>query len=193
MTLIGRTIDDAVGEAYDKAATILQLGYPGGPRLDALAQQGDDRAHDLPISSLGRESLDFSFSGMKTAVVNFVRRHPEVSDADVAAGFQEAVVDVLVTKTIRAGRRVGAKTLCLGGGVAANSRPGSSVRRQRAVTAIPGTSCAPWRTYRSPWVPAPITPTRKLMAGPFLAAAVRRAHRRDAVAGQDPLPDRILA
>ena len=118
---LGATIDDAAGEAFDKVARYLGLGYPGGPIIDRLANDGDREAIKFPRGMLD-DGLDLSFSGMKTAVVNFVRRHPHVSDADVAAGFQEAVVDVLVTKAIRAGRKVGAKTLCLGGGVAANSR-----------------------------------------------------------------------
>jgi len=118
---LGSTIDDAAGEAFDKVARYLGLGYPGGPIIDQLARQGDRESIAFPRGMLD-DGLDFSFSGMKTAVVNFVRRHPHVSDADVAASFQEAVVDVLVTKAIRAGRKAGAKTLCLGGGVAANSR-----------------------------------------------------------------------
>ncbi len=118
---LGSTIDDAAGEAFDKVARYLGLGYPGGPIIDRLAGQGDREAISFPRGMLD-DGLDFSFSGMKTAVVNFVRRHPHVADADVAASFQEAVVDVLVTKAIRAGRRSGAKSLCLGGGVAANSR-----------------------------------------------------------------------
>jgi N6-L-threonylcarbamoyladenine synthase len=118
---LGSTIDDAAGEAFDKVARYLGLGYPGGPIIDRLATEGDRESIRFPRGMID-EGLDFSFSGMKTAVVNFVRRHPHVSDADVAAAFQEAVVDVLVTKTIRAGGKVGARTLCLGGGVAANSR-----------------------------------------------------------------------
>ena len=119
--LLGSTIDDAAGEAFDKVARYLGLGYPGGPIIDRLATVGDPGAIRFPRGMID-EGLDFSFSGMKTAVVNFVRRHPQVSDADVAAGFQEAVVDVLVAKALRAGEKVGARTLCLGGGVAANSR-----------------------------------------------------------------------
>ncbi len=118
---LGSTIDDAAGEAFDKVARYLGLGYPGGPIIDRLAGEGDSEAIAFPRGMID-DGLDFSFSGMKTAVVNFVRRHPHVEDADVAAAFQEAVVDVLVTKAIRAGRNVGARTLCLGGGVAANSR-----------------------------------------------------------------------
>ena len=117
---LGSTIDDAAGEAFDKVARYLGLGYPGGPIIDRLAAEGDPDAVHFPRAMMD-EGLDFSFSGVKTAVVNYVRHHPDVANADVAAGFQEAVVDVLVTKTIRAAAQVGARTVCLGGGVAANS------------------------------------------------------------------------
>jgi N6-L-threonylcarbamoyladenine synthase len=122
--LLGSTIDDAAGEAFDKVARFLGLGYPGGPVIDKLAQQGDPTAIAFPramIDRTGEGRHDFSFSGLKTAVVNHVRHHPDVATADVAASFQEAVVDVLVTKARRAAQEVGAKGLCLGGGVAANS------------------------------------------------------------------------
>ncbi len=119
--LLGTTIDDAAGEAFDKVARFLGLGYPGGPVIDRIATEGDPEAIRLPRAMLD-EGYDFSFSGLKTAVVNHVRRHPQVATPDVAASFQEAVVDVLVTKARRAARDVGAKGLCLGGGVAANSR-----------------------------------------------------------------------
>lgn len=119
--LLGSTIDDAAGEAFDKVARYLGLGYPGGPVIDRLAREGDPRAIRFPRGMLN-DGLDFSFSGMKTAVVNHVRRHPESDNADIAAGFQEAVVDVLVTKAMRAARQVNARSVCLGGGVAANSR-----------------------------------------------------------------------
>jgi tRNA N6-adenosine threonylcarbamoyltransferase len=122
--LLGSTIDDAAGEAFDKVARFLGLGYPGGPVIDKLATTGDPQAIAFPRAMLDRTGEDrhaFSFSGLKTAVVNHVRHHPEVATADVAASFQEAVVDVLVTKARRAAREVGAKGLCLGGGVAANS------------------------------------------------------------------------
>jgi tRNA N6-adenosine threonylcarbamoyltransferase len=122
--LLGSTIDDAAGEAFDKVARFLGLGYPGGPLIDKLAREGDPRAIAFPRGMIDRDDErrhDFSFSGLKTAVVNHVRRHPDVSTADVAASFQEAVVDVLVTKARRAAQGVGAKGLCLGGGVAANS------------------------------------------------------------------------
>lgn len=118
--LIGRTIDDAAGEAFDKVARFLGLGYPGGPAIDREARHGDPEAIAFPRAML-HEGNDVSFSGLKTAVMNHVRRHPEVSSVDVAASFQAAVVDVLVAKTRRAARDVGAKGLVLAGGVAANS------------------------------------------------------------------------
>jgi N6-L-threonylcarbamoyladenine synthase len=119
--VLGSTVDDAAGEAFDKVARHLGLGYPGGPIIDQLAQQGDPEAIAFPRAMPG-DNLDFSFSGLKTAVVNHVRKHPEAAVEDVAASFQEAVVDVLVTKARRAADQVGAKALALGGGVAANSR-----------------------------------------------------------------------
>jgi len=120
--VLGSTIDDAAGEAFDKVARYLGLGYPGGPAIDKVALQGDPEAIRFPRPMAGDGTYDVSFSGLKTAVVNHVRKHPEVSTPDVAASFQEAVVDVLVTKARAAAREVGAKGLCLGGGVAANSR-----------------------------------------------------------------------
>ena len=118
--LLGRTIDDAAGEAFDKVARFLDLGYPGGPIVDRLATEGDPRAIDFPRAMLN-DGLDFSFSGLKTSVMNHVRKNPSVSTADVAASFQAAVVDVLLTKAARAADAVGATALVLGGGVAANS------------------------------------------------------------------------
>jgi N6-L-threonylcarbamoyladenine synthase len=118
--LLGQTIDDAAGEAFDKVARFLGLGYPGGPAIDQEAVRGDATAIAFPRAMLN-EGLDFSFSGLKTAVVNYVRKNPDVSAADVAASFQAAVVDVLVAKARRAAVTVGARGLVLGGGVAANS------------------------------------------------------------------------
>ncbi len=118
--LLGQTLDDAAGEAFDKVARFLGLGYPGGPAIDHEAMSGDPEAIDFPRSMLDR-GYDFSFSGLKTAVVNHVRKHPEVATEDVAASFQAAVVDVLVAKARRAAEEVGAEALALGGGVAANS------------------------------------------------------------------------
>ena len=118
--LLGQTLDDAAGEAFDKVARFLGLGYPGGPAIDRVAMQGDPQAINFPRAMLN-DGLDFSFSGLKTSVINHVRKNPSVSTPDVAASFQAAVVDVLVTKARRAARDVGATALALGGGVAANS------------------------------------------------------------------------
>ena len=118
--LLGATVDDAVGEAYDKVARFLGLGYPGGPVIDRLAPEGDPEAIRFPRPMLA-EGYDFSFSGLKTAVVNHVRNNPDVNVADVAASFQAAAVDVLVTKARRAAADTGATSICIGGGVAANS------------------------------------------------------------------------
>ena len=118
--LVGQTIDDAAGEAFDKVARFLDLGYPGGPAIDAAALQGDPEAIRFPRAMMD-DGYDFSFSGLKTSVMNYVRKHPEVSSQDVAASFQAAVVDVLVTKARRAAAEIGATGIVLGGGVAANS------------------------------------------------------------------------
>ncbi len=118
--ILGQTLDDAAGEAFDKVARFLGLGYPGGPAIDQEAMSGDPEAIRFPRSMLD-DGLDFSFSGLKTAVVNHVRANPDVSTPDVAASFQAAVVDVLVAKTRRAAQEVGAGALAIGGGVAANS------------------------------------------------------------------------
>ncbi|MFP5317318.1 MAG: tRNA (adenosine(37)-N6)-threonylcarbamoyltransferase complex transferase subunit TsaD [Acidimicrobiia bacterium] len=118
--LLGSTVDDAVGEAYDKVARFLGLGYPGGPVIDRLAPEGDPEAIRFPRPMLA-EGYDFSFSGLKTAVVNHVRNNADVSVADVAASFQAAAIDVLVAKARRAAADTGATSICIGGGVAANS------------------------------------------------------------------------
>ncbi len=118
--VLGGTVDDAAGEAFDKVARFLGLGYPGGPAIDREAMTGDPTAIAFPRPMLDA-GLDFSFSGLKTAVINHVRAHPDVATADVAASFQAAVVDVLVAKARRAAVEVGATGLCLAGGVAANS------------------------------------------------------------------------
>ncbi|MEI7546933.1 MAG: tRNA (adenosine(37)-N6)-threonylcarbamoyltransferase complex transferase subunit TsaD [Actinomycetota bacterium] len=118
--LLGQTIDDAAGEAFDKVARFLGLGYPGGPAIDREAEDGDPESIHFPRAML-HDGLDFSFSGLKTSVMNHVRKHPNVSAPDVAASFQAAVVDVLVQKAQRAALQVGARGLVLGGGVAANS------------------------------------------------------------------------
>lgn len=123
--ILGQTLDDAVGEAFDKVARFLGLGFPGGPAIDQLALSGDPKAIPFP-RAMKNEGYNFSLSGLKTAVLNYVRREdaagrkPKVED--VCASFQEAVVDVQVTKSIRAAKELGVPTIFLSGGVAANSR-----------------------------------------------------------------------
>jgi N6-L-threonylcarbamoyladenine synthase len=132
LELLGSTTDDAAGEAFDKVASILKLPYPGGPSIEKTAKDGNPKAIKFPRSMLERDSLDFSFSGIKTAVLYYCRgqdmkgqnRVDSMSRqeiADIAASFQAAVIDVLVRKTRRAANRIGARTVLLGGGVAANS------------------------------------------------------------------------
>jgi N6-L-threonylcarbamoyladenine synthase len=123
--LIGRTVDDAAGEAFDKIARFLGLGYPGGPAIDAMAEDGDPEAIAFPRAML-RDGYDFSFSGLKTAVVRHVRGQQEAGQAphlpDVAASFQEAIVDVLAVKVMRAASDLDFRRIAIGGGVAANAR-----------------------------------------------------------------------
>lgn len=118
--LLGQTIDDAAGEAFDKVARFLGLGYPGGPAIERVAIDGWPQAIAFPRGLAG-QGYDFSFSGLKTSVVRYMRANPDAHLADVAASFQEAVVDVLVTKTRKAAAEVEAKAICIGGGVAANA------------------------------------------------------------------------
>ncbi len=118
--VVGQTVDDAAGEAFDKVARFLGLGYPGGPAIDRLARSGDARAVAFPRAM--PDEADFSFAGLKTAVVTYVRRNPDTPVADVAASFQEAAVDQLTTKLLAVAADAGARTLVVGGGVAANSR-----------------------------------------------------------------------
>ncbi|PRQ11569.1 tRNA (adenosine(37)-N6)-threonylcarbamoyltransferase complex transferase subunit TsaD [Corynebacterium sp. 13CS0277] len=128
MRELGSTLDDAAGEAYDKVARLLKLGYPGGPVIDRLAAEGNPKAIAFPrgLSKKSDPAYDFSFSGLKTAVARYVeaaeRAGEEININDVCASFQEAVVDVLTKKAVAACQETGAKVLLLGGGVAANSR-----------------------------------------------------------------------
>lgn len=127
ITPLGATLDDAAGEAFDKVARVLGLGFPGGPEIDTLSKTGDHDAIAFPrglskSTDLARYPYDFSFSGLKTAVARWVQEHPSAKPADVAASFQEAVVDVLVTKSLAACKDKGLETLLIAGGVAANSR-----------------------------------------------------------------------
>jgi len=135
--MLGQTIDDAAGEAYDKVARVLGLGYPGGPAIDRLAGEGDPAAISFPRSLLDDGTYDFSLSGLKTAVLRHVRGHQgELEVADVAASFQEAVVDVQVSKILRATREEGLDTVLLAGGVAANSRLRAKLERDAAARRV---------------------------------------------------------
>ncbi|MCS7274359.1 MAG: tRNA (adenosine(37)-N6)-threonylcarbamoyltransferase complex transferase subunit TsaD, partial [Candidatus Bipolaricaulota bacterium] len=120
--VLGETRDDAAGEAFDKVGKLLGLGYPAGAALDRLARQGDPNSIALPRPMLDSDSLEFSFAGLKTAIVYYLRDHPDADRADLAASFQEAVVDVLVEKTLQAARHLRIETIVVVGGVAANSR-----------------------------------------------------------------------
>ena len=121
VTVLGSTIDDAAGEAFDKIARVLELDFPGGPAIDRLAATGDPDAINFP-RALQSSDYNFSFSGLKTAVARYLQQTPDAVRADVAASFQEAIVDVLLTKALRACSETGINTLILAGGVAANSR-----------------------------------------------------------------------
>lgn len=118
--LIGKTRDDAAGECFDKCARILGLEYPGGPQISKQAKMGDVKAYNFPRPMLDKPGFEFSFSGLKTSVLYFKRDHPEANLADVCASLEQAIVDVLVKKTVKAIQQYQAKTLLVGGGVAAN-------------------------------------------------------------------------
>jgi N6-L-threonylcarbamoyladenine synthase len=121
-SVIGRTRDDAAGEAFDKGAKILGLGFPGGLAVQQQAQTGNPAAYRFPRAMLSDGSHDFSFSGVKTALLYFCNENPEAPLADVAASYQEAIVDVLVKKTIKAALERNRQTIVIGGGVSANAR-----------------------------------------------------------------------
>ncbi len=123
--IIGRTRDDAAGEAFDKVARAIGLGYPGGPKIDKLSKEGNGKAIQFPRAHIEGAPYDFSFSGLKSAVLNHINscemKKEEMNHADIAASFQEAVIDALVTKTMLAAKDFGMKKVALAGGVAANS------------------------------------------------------------------------
>lgn len=124
--VIGKTRDDAVGEAFDKVARAIDLGYPGGPKIDELSKKGNSGAIYFPRAYLENDSYDFSFSGIKSAVLNYLNQAKmkdiEINKADIAASFQEAVVEVIVNKTIKAAKQYNIDKIALAGGVAANSK-----------------------------------------------------------------------
>ena len=124
--ILGRTRDDAAGEAFDKIARSIGLGYPGGPKIDALAKEGNRKAIDFPRAHVEGAPYDFSFSGLKSSVLNYLNsaqmKDETINKADVAASFQEAVVEVLVTNTMKAASDYGIDKVAIAGGVASNSR-----------------------------------------------------------------------
>ena len=124
--ILGSTIDDAAGEAFDKIARFIGLGFPGGPAIDKLAQGGNPKAYRFPRAMMNDDSYDFSYSGLKTAVIRWIRERQEAGEdiiaEDLAASFQEAIVDVQIAKTLRAAEERGIGTVIVVGGVAANSR-----------------------------------------------------------------------
>ena len=122
--IIARTRDDAAGEAFDKVARAIGLGYPGGPKIDKLSKEGDAKAINFPKAKVNDSEYDFSFSGVKSAVLNYLNKCKmqdlPINEADIAASFQKAVVDVLVENTIKAAKELGIKQLAMAGGVASN-------------------------------------------------------------------------
>ncbi len=139
--LIGHTLDDAAGEAFDKAAKMLGLDFPGGPAMDRLAQSGNPAAVTFPRPYLKNNTLDFSFSGIKTALLYYLRDLDRAGSprplADIAAGYQEAIVDALVEKAFAAVKRYGARALAVVGGVSANSRLRALLAARAATAGIP--------------------------------------------------------
>lgn len=118
--VLGKTRDDAIGEAFDKVARVVGLGYPGGPKVDSLAKQGEPNI-DLPKTHFDQDTLDFSFSGIKTAVINLHHKNPEIDKANLCASFQKTVTETLMENIIKAMKKTNIKTIALAGGVSANS------------------------------------------------------------------------
>ncbi|MCM8821090.1 MAG: tRNA (adenosine(37)-N6)-threonylcarbamoyltransferase complex transferase subunit TsaD, partial [Candidatus Omnitrophica bacterium] len=118
--IIGKTLDDACGETFDKVARMLHLGFPGGPYIEKMAEKGDETKIKFPIALLGKTSLDFSFSGLKTAVLYYIKKNGLRDIQDICASFQKAVGDTLIEKTSRCLKRYSVKSLLLGGGVVQN-------------------------------------------------------------------------
>jgi N6-L-threonylcarbamoyladenine synthase len=166
---LGETRDDAVGEAYDKVARLLGLPYPGGPEIQKLAEEGDPHAIALPRPMIHEKNFDFSFSGLKTAVLYHLRDNPDAKKEDVAASFQEAAISVLEKKLFRAADEVGAASVLLAGGVAANSALRSRIA-----------SGAAQRSLAFAMPPMPYNTDNAAMIGAAAHMALLR--------GADPLP-----
>jgi N6-L-threonylcarbamoyladenine synthase len=178
VTLLGRTLDDAVGEAFDKVARILGLGYPGGPAVEALAREGDP--HAVPLPAVGRlhHRLDMSFSGLKTAVLERTRAHPAPRPQDLAAAFQARVVEELTRRVAMAVERTQVRTVLLGGGVAANGALRAALQELAR------------REGLSVYVPPPSLCTDN---GAMIAAAGEAHYRAGIRHGPDLEPEPVLA
>ena len=120
MKYYGKTRDDAIGEAFDKVARVVGLGYPGGPKVDKLAQEGQANI-ELPRTHFDEDTMDFSFSGIKTAVINLHHKTPDINKADLCASFEKNVTDTLMENVLKAIKETGIKKISLAGGVSANS------------------------------------------------------------------------
>ncbi len=133
-SILGSTRDDAIGEAYDKVARVLGLGYPGGPKIDKIAKEGNPEAVHFKRVFLEKDSMDFSFSGLKTAVLNHInsakQKGEEINRADIAASFQQAVIDVVCQKAVEAAKKMNHGKLVLAGGVASNTKLRETLRKQ---------------------------------------------------------------
>lgn len=130
---LGGTRDDAAGECFDKTARVLDLHYPGGPEIAKLAKKGNPQAYDLPRPMIEQENFDFSFSGLKTAVINLVKKEKEINQADLAASIQQTIVEVLVAKTFKAAQKYQVKSVLIAGGVAANQQLRQEMETRLAV------------------------------------------------------------
>ena len=132
--IVGRTRDDAAGEAFDKVARAIGLGYPGGPKIDKLAKEGNPDAIEFPRAHVDDAPYDFSFSGIKSAVLNYINsanmQGKEINRADVAASFQKAVVDALVSRAVRLAKECGMDKLAIAGGVASNSALRAAIQEE---------------------------------------------------------------
>jgi len=120
--VLGKTLDDAAGECFDKVAKLLNLPYPGGPQISRLAENGNTKAIDFPRPMLKQDNFDFSFSGLKTACLYYLQKNPNINKNDFCASFEQAIIDVLTAKTIKASLEYKPKTIILGGGVSANKK-----------------------------------------------------------------------
>lgn len=130
---LGGTRDDAAGECFDKTARVLDLHYPGGPEIAKLAKKGNPQAYDLPRPMIEQKNFDFSFSGLKTAVINLVKKEKEINQADLAASIQQTIVEVLVAKTFKAAQKYQVKSVLIAGGVAANQQLRQEMETRLAV------------------------------------------------------------